>query len=214
MELNVKLIQETFELVKPRAEEFADLFYVNLFADYPVAKGLFGNNMERQKRLLVASLVQVVQNLENPEFLGEYLGKMGERHAEYGTIEAHFEWVGMSLIKTLQGMFGELWTKEYTTQWAMAFDVITALMSEGLNKRLQAKQSELELKVLPLRKQETDRTTMNMAITLPSELTEHLDQLAKQLVMKTVQDYFDNAVSNEFKKISQTNLQDLMRKAS
>ncbi|WP_141735721.1 globin family protein [Oligoflexus tunisiensis] len=147
MELNIKLIQETFELVKPRAEEFANRFYANLFQDYPAAQELFrSSNQEKQKRLLVASLVQVVHNLENPEFLGEYLGRMGERHVAYGTADEHFEWVGHSLLKTLQEMLGTEWNQTVHQQWAMAYDVVAALMQEGLTRA--------KSKVVPLRKAE------------------------------------------------------------
>jgi nitric oxide dioxygenase len=133
MELDIKLIQETFELVKPRAEAFAQLFYTRLFQDYPAAQELFRqSSLEKQKRLLIASLVQVVHNLENPEFLGEYVGRMGERHEAFGTTDEHLAWGGATLLKTLEEMLGADWNPTVQQQWAMAYDVFTALMQEGI----------------------------------------------------------------------------------
>jgi hemoglobin-like flavoprotein len=208
MDLNIKLIQETFELVKPRAEEFANRFYANLFQDYPAAQSLFdGSKMDKQKRLLVASLVQVVHNLENPEFLGEYLGKMGERHHAYGTTEEHFEWVGLSLLKTLQEMFGDAWTREVNHQWAMAFDVIAALMNEGMNRA--------KSKVVPLRKAEVEKEIpTTFRITLPREVTEQLDQLARKYVQQAVQEYFEQATQKELKQVLGRGVQDILKKVS
>lgn len=208
MDLNIKLIQETFELVKPRAEEFANRFYANLFQDYPEAQPLFdASKMDKQKRLLVASLVQVVHNLENPEFLGEYLGKMGERHQNYGTTEEHFEWVGLTLLKTLQEMFGEAWTREINHQWALAFDVIAALMNEGLNRA--------KSKVVPLRKAEAEKEPAgSFRITLPREVTEQLDQLARKYVQQAVQDYFEQATQKELKLVMGRGVQDILKKVS
>lgn len=219
MDLNVKIIQETFELVKPRAEEFATTFYQTLFADYPAAQELFAStSLEKQKRLLVASLVQVVHNIENPEFLGEYLGKMGERHFDYGVEEEHFDWVGLSLLKTLQSMFGKAWTAEYNRQWALAFDVIAALMREGLKRRRPRDVPEQkEQNVLPLRKVEpvvAPPVQVRISIELPRELTERLDTLAKQLVQQCVQEYFDQAVQRELADSAKRGPQDFLRKVS
>jgi len=209
MELNIKLIQETFELVKPRAEEFANRFYANLFQDYPAAQELFRDSkMDRQKRLLVASLVQVVHNLENPEFLGEYLGKMGERHLEYGTADEHFEWVGLSLLKTLKDMFGDDWTREINHQWALAFDVIAALMRDGL--------ARAKSKVVPLRLAEVEKeeAPSSMRITLPRDVMDQLDQLAKKYVQQAVQDYFEVATQRELKQIMGRNVHEILKKVS
>jgi hemoglobin-like flavoprotein len=208
MDLNIKLIQETFELVKPRAEEFADRFYANLFNDYPAAQALFDQTkMDKQKRLLVAALVQVVHNLENPEFLGEYLGKMGERHHSYGTVEEHFEWIGLTLLKTLKDMFGSDWTREINHQWALAFDVIAALMREGL--------ARAKTKVVPLRKAEVEKEApASFRITLPREVTEQLDQLAKKYVQQAVQEYFEQATQKELKLMLGHNVQEILKKVS
>ncbi|HYX34171.1 MAG TPA: globin domain-containing protein [Oligoflexus sp.] len=208
MELNIKLIQETFELVKPRAEEFATRFYSGLFHDYPSARDLFkSSSLDQQKRLLVASLVQVVHHLDDPEFLGEYLGKMGERHHAYGTTEEHFEWVGRTLLKTLHEMLDSAWTPEVNRQWTLALAMVAALMREGL--------SRVRTKVVPLRKPEVERDTRaDFRITLPREVTEQLDQLAKKYVQQAVQEYFEQATQRELKHIMNRNVQDILKKVS
>lgn len=41
MSLNVEILEQSFDKVKPRANEFAASFYENLFQDYPEVKPLF-----------------------------------------------------------------------------------------------------------------------------------------------------------------------------
>ena len=54
--LKVELLESSFEMVKPRADEFVDSFYENLFTDYPAAKPLFAHvNMKTQGNKLLKS---------------------------------------------------------------------------------------------------------------------------------------------------------------
>jgi hemoglobin-like flavoprotein len=41
MSLNVEFLEQSFEKVKPHANEFAASFYENLFKDHPEVKPLF-----------------------------------------------------------------------------------------------------------------------------------------------------------------------------
>lgn len=132
MGLNVELLRASFEKAKPIAGEVADKFYEHLWGDYPQSKALFKNvKMPNQKKALVGSLVFIVDNLENPEKLSEYLGAMGGRHVGYGTQPEHYEWVGASLLKTFAYFFGDDWTEELNNAWADAYGAITQLMLAG-----------------------------------------------------------------------------------
>ena len=75
MTLNVELLEQSFELVKPKADELVNSFYHNLFTDYPEAKPLFEHaDMSKQKQMLKGALVLVVENLRNPGVLSDSLG--------------------------------------------------------------------------------------------------------------------------------------------
>jgi hemoglobin-like flavoprotein len=135
MGLNVDLLRASFEKAVPIAGEVADKFYEHLWGDYPQSKALFkGVKMPKQKKALVGSLVFIVDNLENPEKLTEYLESMGGRHVGYGTQPEHYEWVGASLLKTFAFFFGDDWTEELHNAWAQAYGVITQIMLSGAEK--------------------------------------------------------------------------------
>ena len=132
MELNVKMIRDSFAVAKPIAGDVANYFYKTLWEDYPQAKALFADaKMDKQKKALIGSLVFIVDNVDNPDKLVPYLKSMGERHVSYGTKEEHYGWVGSSLLKTFAYFFGDNWTAELEEQWTLAYNFIANTMLEG-----------------------------------------------------------------------------------
>ncbi|MEM1368336.1 MAG: globin family protein [Cyanobacteria bacterium P01_H01_bin.15] len=130
--LQVELLEQSFGVVKPRAEEFAASFYDNLFTMYPDAKPLFATtDIKEQQKKLLASLVLVVNNLRNPDALGEPLRGLGARHVKYGALPEHYPLVGNALLTTFEQFLGEAWTAETKTAWADAYGIITEIMLDG-----------------------------------------------------------------------------------
>ena len=139
MSLDKKMIRDSFELAKPIANDVVDYFYKTMFEDYPEAKPLFKNaDMEKQKQALLGALVFVVDNLDSPDKLKDYLQKMGARHNDYGVVFDHYSIVGNTLMKTFSHFFGPKWTKELAAEWIKAFRFIAGEMIEGQEKALQA----------------------------------------------------------------------------
>ncbi|MBE9059920.1 globin family protein [cf. Phormidesmis sp. LEGE 11477] len=132
MALDVELLEKSFELVKPKADDFVVSFYNNLFTDYPDAKPLFEHtNMAAQRQMLKGALVMVVDNLRQPEVLSKSLKGLGARHIKYGALPEHYPLVGSSLLKTLGQYAGSAWSLELENAWANAYGAITELMLEG-----------------------------------------------------------------------------------
>ncbi|MGD1941288.1 MAG: globin family protein [Leptolyngbyaceae cyanobacterium] len=130
--LKVELLENSFEKVKPRADEFVGSFYENLFTDYPTAQPLFAHvNMKAQGNMLLTSLVFVVENLRQPGALTEALQGLGARHVKYGALPEHYPLVGNSLLKTFGHYLGDAWTPETQQAWVEAYGVITEVMLEG-----------------------------------------------------------------------------------
>ncbi|MGA0200016.1 MAG: globin domain-containing protein, partial [Prochlorotrichaceae cyanobacterium] len=99
MSLQVELLEQSFNQVKPKAGEFAASFYETLFTDAPAAKPLFAHsNMDEQQTKLLKSLVFVVENLRNPDALSGALEGLGARHVKYGALPEHYPLVGAALL--------------------------------------------------------------------------------------------------------------------
>ncbi len=132
MSLKVELLEESFEKVKPVADEFADSFYNNLFTMYPDAQPLFANtDMASQKKKLLSSLVLVVENLKNPDVLSSSLRGLGARHVKYGALPEHYPLVGNALLTTFEQFLDSDWTEPVKQAWIDAYGAITEIMLDG-----------------------------------------------------------------------------------
>ncbi len=132
MSLNVELLEQSFEKVKPRADEFAASFYDNLFVAHPEVKPLFAEtNMVKQRKLLLASLVLVVENLRKPEVLEKAVKNLGAKHVGYGTVPQHYPAVGEAILTTFEQYLQQDWTPEVKQAWVDAFGAISTLMLDG-----------------------------------------------------------------------------------
>jgi nitric oxide dioxygenase len=132
MTLNATVLENTFKLVEPRADEFAASFYQTLFADCPAAQPLFADTeMEKQRKKLIMSLVYVVGNLRYPDNLTTKLKDLGAKHVTYGTMSEHYPIVGAALLKTLESYIGSAWTTEVKQAWTDAYEAIANIMVEG-----------------------------------------------------------------------------------
>ena len=153
MSLQVETLEQSFEKIKPYADEFVSSFYENLFSANPEAKPLFGStDMAAQKKKLLGSLVLVVENLRKPDALSEALKGLGARHVKYGALPEHYPLVGNALLTTFEQYLGPTWTEEVKQAWVEAYGAITQLMLEGADYSseevaLEPPQAESELAV-------------------------------------------------------------------
>lgn len=132
MTLNVELLEQSFNGVKDRDEEFSAQFYATLFADYPSVKPLFANtHLKEQGKKLFATLALVVGSLQKPEVLDTALRGLGTRHIQYGVLPQHYPMVGSTLLKTLAGVLATDWSPEMEQAWTEAYGIVAQLMLTG-----------------------------------------------------------------------------------
>ena len=132
MTLNTDLLRTSFELLEKQKTDFSNLFYKNLFADYPQVKPLFAHtDMNEQAKKLFASLILVVENLSKPDTLTSALRGLGTRHVKYGVFPEHYPMVGGTLLKSMASNLKEDWTPEIAAAWTEAYEAITEIMLDG-----------------------------------------------------------------------------------
>ena len=132
MALKTQLLEQSFAAVAPKGDELVDVFYRNLFADFPQVRPLFKYVvMTEQKKKLLASLKLVVANLRRPTTLVSALEELGARHVDYGAEPAHYPAVGQTLLKSLSEIAGDAWTEELQQAWAEAYGQISRCMIAG-----------------------------------------------------------------------------------
>ncbi|HLO88147.1 MAG TPA: pentapeptide repeat-containing protein [Nostocaceae cyanobacterium] len=129
MSLNIDIIEQSFEKIKPNADDFVASFYENLFIAYPEVKPLFSTiDMATQEKKLLNSLVLVVEGLRTPESLIPVLQALGKRHIGYGAVAQYYPAVGKVLLTTFEQYLQADWTPEVKQAWVEAYKLITSLM--------------------------------------------------------------------------------------
>ena len=190
--MNIALIRESFEAIKPHALEVVEHFYTELFSRYPQAKGLFNEaRMAKQHRALVNSLAHIVEFIEDGAHLTDYLRKMGQRHNKYGTQPEHFSWVSEALLATLAYYLDAQWTPELAASWHEAVEFIGKEMLVGMQTEPQ---KTVEKKPEPPQ---------------PS-LIELVQNVAQELFKKAIE---DEVASENFKREVRNKAQELLQKA-
>jgi hemoglobin-like flavoprotein len=78
MDLDLHALETSFDLVAPRGEELIDTFYARLFETKPALTSLFsGTDMQRQKTMLLGTLVLLRKSLRDLDAIVPTLRKLG-----------------------------------------------------------------------------------------------------------------------------------------
>ena len=86
----VNIVQNSFTLVEPIAEQAAGLFYDRLFSLDPGLRSMFHGNMADQGKKLMATLAIAVNGLRRPEKIIPAVEHLGRKHAGYGVRPKHY----------------------------------------------------------------------------------------------------------------------------
>lgn len=128
----IDLIRTSFEPLKPLAGAVAEAFYAQLFARDPALRALFhGGDMAEQGARLMQMLGAAIELLDRPASLNPVLLKLGQRHAGYGVVEAHYASVGAALLDTLSAGLGEGFTPEVREAWTAMYGHVAQTMQQG-----------------------------------------------------------------------------------
>ncbi|MUG98493.1 globin [Scytonema sp. UIC 10036] len=202
MSLNVELVEQSFQRVKPHANEFVASFYENLLTAYPEVKPLFAKiDMATQRKKLLNALILVVENLRHPEVLGDVLNSLGVRHIGYGAIPEYYTAVGKALLVTFEQYLQTEWTPEVKQAWEDAFGAIATQMLQGaraIHTTVESEQSQLTPEP-PMVKPSVTPNTSNIedvsdvaASDLPVDLLEKSFAIIKPRAEEFVASFYEN----------------------
>lgn len=124
----IKLVQDTFDKVRPISEEAAKLFYNRLFELDPSLKSLFKGDMKTQGKMLMQMLDYAVTGLDRLDTIIVAIQDLGKRHAGYGVKDEYYETVGEALLWTLEQGVGKDFTPDVKDAWAEAYKLLSDIM--------------------------------------------------------------------------------------
>jgi hemoglobin-like flavoprotein len=132
MSLDLEALETSFDLIAPRGDDLMDAFYARLFEAAPAVKPLFaGTDMNRQKTMLLGTLVLLRKSLRDLDPIVPKLRELGARHVAYGAQPEHYPVVGQALIGAMAEVAGSAWLPEYERAWGAAFEIVAGAMIEG-----------------------------------------------------------------------------------
>ena len=130
-EQQIKLVQDSWQMVKPVAKEATVIFYDKLFNAAPGIRHLFKKDISEQASKLAMVLGFVVGKLHRIEDIIDDVKKLGASHNQYGAKPEHYEVVGNCLIATLKEGLGRNWNNELETAWVTAYTLLKNAMIEA-----------------------------------------------------------------------------------
>lgn len=134
----IKLVQKSFEKIRPISEVAAELFYNRLFELKPSFKSLFKGDMKTQGRMLMQMLDYAVTCLDKPDTLIPTIQDLGRRHVGYGVKEEYYETVGEALLWTLEQGLGKDFTPDVKDAWTEAYKLLSDTMKSAAREVCQA----------------------------------------------------------------------------
>lgn len=130
----IELVQSSFKLLAPRAEEISEIFYTRLFMIAPQTRSMFADDMASQREKLMQMLGFVVHRLHSVTEVIRPIENLGVRHAAYGAAPEHYPIVGEALLWTLGEVAGEAFDDELREAWTVAYSTMAKLMIEASSR--------------------------------------------------------------------------------
>ena len=127
----VRLVQESFDKVRPISEVTADLFYKRLFELDPSLRVMFKGDLKEQGKKLMSTLSFAVNGLAKLDSIVGAVEELGRRHVGYGVKTEHYATVGEALLWTLQQGLGDDFTSEVKFAWVEAYGLLAGVMQNA-----------------------------------------------------------------------------------
>jgi len=124
-----RLVQTTWEMVVPIADQAAMLFYDRLFTIDPELRPLFGrSDMTEQRKKLMQMITVAVRGLERLEELVPAVEALGRRHVGYHVRERDYDTVAAALLWTLEQGLGAAFTPAVKEAWTITYVTLASVM--------------------------------------------------------------------------------------
>lgn len=126
-----ELVQSTFALVAPIAEQAAEIFYNKLFEIDPELKPLFKGDIKEQGKKLMSMLAAAVKGLDDLGGLVPVVQDLGKRHVDYGVKDEHYDTVAAALLYTLETGLADAWNDDVKDAWVAVYTVLSTTMKDA-----------------------------------------------------------------------------------
>jgi hemoglobin-like flavoprotein len=130
-DLPIGTLEESFDIMAPNIPDIVNRMYNRLFEVSPRAIKIFeGRDASRQRRT-----VQVLREaFEDLDAMIPEIEALGARHVSWGVEAEDYAVLGPILFESMAASTAPYWRSEYTTAWAMLWQVVEDVMLQGAAK--------------------------------------------------------------------------------
>jgi hemoglobin-like flavoprotein len=136
--MDKELLETSLSLVADAEEGLTLRFYAILFERHPAVRPMFGADIGPQAAMLRGAVVAVLDHLDDAAWLGDTLGGLGAKHAEWGVTAPMYAAVAECMIAAMEELGGPAWTPEMTAAWTDALGAVASLMLAGYPEAISA----------------------------------------------------------------------------
>lgn len=133
--INVALVQSTWDLILPIADQASEVFYDRLFQLDPSLRVMFPTDMTEQRRKVMQIITVAVKGLGRLNELIPAVEDLGRRHAGYGVEDAHYATAGTALLWMLERGLGDAFTAEARESWTNTYLTLAEVMKRAGRSR-------------------------------------------------------------------------------
>lgn len=124
----IRMVIESIEKLRPRADEVAGRFYDTLFAIEPEARSLFSDDLTMQRFKLFNELDEIAHAIPDLDAFVARATTLGHNHIGYGVRPHHYRAFGQALLLMLPEVLGDELTPELTDAWRLAYNLVADSM--------------------------------------------------------------------------------------
>jgi hemoglobin-like flavoprotein len=123
-----KIVQHSFETIKPHLFEVADLLYDKLFELEPNMRHVFPGDITEQKVKLSEMIVFMVENIDRHFEVESKLSELGKFHRVRGITDENFVAFRDALLFALRKVMRTEFTPQVEEAWKSAYLYFLAMM--------------------------------------------------------------------------------------
>ncbi|GLU46511.1 globin domain-containing protein [Nocardiopsis ansamitocini] len=127
----IQAVQASCADLLDRPEVLAESFYTHLFEAVPHIRELFPEDMSRQTTRMAQAIIQVVNHLDRPAQMQNYLMRLGRYHHEkWGLGPEDYPCVGRAMVEAVHDL-SPTWSSSFSSAWILVYEWIAASMLAG-----------------------------------------------------------------------------------
>lgn len=127
----VTLIRSTVPILRTHGLAITTLFYSQILSDHPSLNAVFNHANQvsgHQQKALAGSLAAYAAHIDDLGRLAPAVERISNKHASLGVAPAHYDVVGIYLLRAMGEVLGEALTADVRDAWAAAYKQLADIM--------------------------------------------------------------------------------------